>query len=1260
MRKHVDDVKDFSEKWPGLNLAMLMDIYGVHKAMKFGLLQRTDYSLDQLISDIENAEENVFKEPILSDFLEDLKDQFQLSLYPLFLVKDDIFATMACHFAVSAVVNTMMKSDRYSRELYIRSIVVPDGAHSRYDKHSVFSTSIDNIGDFLRNVSQKTLHVSSHLKSDISEVSEMTKSLMKMINSITETDTKNIAIVFDRSNVSKEGTHPVRVFECSNWSDLDELTMNYFTSFDFQVSVRNGAGNSVRCWLTFGVGERLRFYPEYSVWIIPHLFVHSTTKSAQEMMKALYSTEYKHGWRVSLDDDVFNKYYHIITGYEHVSNNYNRTDVEVEKKFGADNESGLRDHLERTLEMKQCVVLRQLEQDQQFDSDAIFEDLMSIQNRNDEKDSNMAPLLLSESANLRRIQFQVYRFENIECEPDSIHQIDVCQHIDAVIQNLKMFQECGFEIDAANVNQFTLESIVNGVDHVVRVHDFLCDQSMKEHIQNYVAEHVVCEHGAECSVLAQHAKRSRERVAVDEKSDEVLDEVESLCEPIRDALSSAHCYVLHRRGELYRLMDEENAAAANRFATAAPSPVQQQREHVDDGDESDEIEYYSEEEEDKEPIGINFGLNILQWLPFGEQPDHENLKQEVIRNPESTIDRALFNHYEMMCIAKINGTEFALNEMLCLKLYSDTNELQTQLRRAHWTISNIEVRKAYYHWAMGLYQAHLYHAAPIQAASGKSRPRRLYHGLNRLFTMSRELPVYFGPFSTTIAKEVAETFSNKQGLIWLIQSTYANPLKFCIGIPMGWISCFKREQEVLLYNQYLPIQKTETFDDDTEVLVKHLLFSLKSRALPIVETETFWKQLGIRFNTEWIPKILDHKLLYKVSECKDMTIIERLRDELHVAFFEMTHYIQKHLMITDDDVACLAPERSERIDEDDFDFSDFTFALGFTENLSKDSDSCMFESVNMFALNCADAFSGKVSSLKCIIFCKSTDDSFDFVPIHSTILPRYQVHESNPLVISNKSKILPFDEERGQKGSLTIKCSSDITLGGKSSISGDGVGLNSSGGTIRVISGGNVMNLGSLCCNGLDGARGGDIYIVADSFVNRGQMKCEPDGQIRVFCLEFVNEGEIFPPPIVINVMQSCMKNQILCEMTYLLHYLVLWPSYISDKEIFYQDVGVRVTNKSLQVIVDHEMLFAISHFDGKRVIDRLTDELSIGFFGFFDLVRDIFFIDEERNIKVKEAHDNDDEHKEIVAVDARFADQDPTTLTGEQAGERIQENLKQ
>lgn len=183
------------------------------------------------------------------------------------------------------------------------------------------------------------------------------------------------------------------------------------------------------------------------------------------------------------------------------------------------------------------------------------------------------------------------------------------------------------------------------------------------------------------------------------------------------------------------------------------------------------------------PLGINFGLNILKWLPYGVEPHHDTLKSEILKNADSTIDSVLFTHYMMICIAKIKGTTYTVNEMMCLKLYSDTTELQALLRKAHWTVAEEEVRKAYYQWAMGLYQTHLYHAKPIPVGSNSSnKPCKLYHGLSQMFVMDRELPIYNGPLSTTIAREVATSFCKEQGLIWLIQSTFANPFRFCLGM----------------------------------------------------------------------------------------------------------------------------------------------------------------------------------------------------------------------------------------------------------------------------------------------------------------------------------------------------------------------------------------------------------------------------------------------------------------------------------------------
>ena len=90
------------------------------------------------------------------------------------------------------------------------------------------------------------------------------------------------------------------------------------------------------------------------------------------------------------------------------------------------------------------------------------------------------------------------------------------------------------------------------------------------------------------------------------------------------------------------------------------------------------------------------------------------------------------------------------------------------------------------------------------------------------------MPMYNGPISTTIEHRVAKQFSELNGLVWTIQPSYNNKFKLVLGISVEWISCFKDESEVLLMNQYLPIQSTHTFQNDTDNQIDFLLETIKS------------------------------------------------------------------------------------------------------------------------------------------------------------------------------------------------------------------------------------------------------------------------------------------------------------------------------------------------------------------------------------------------------------------------------------------------
>ena len=165
--------------------------------------------------------------------------------------------------------------------------------------------------------------------------------------------------------------------------------------------------------------------------------------------------------------------------------------------------------------------------------------------------------------------------------------------------------------------------------------------------------------------------------------------------------------------------------------------------------------------------------------------------------------------------------------------------------------------------------------------------------------------------------------------------------------------------------------------------------------------------------------------------------------------------------------------------------------------------------MKLFVIWLDDSTDSDVNSLTHRLFCKAANDTFDWVPIQSIVLPRYVYKESAPVIIKESAKTPSFAEQRGQSGSLLLRCSSAFTIESDVVMDGSGLMPGSGGGTIRIISSnGTVTNKGALRCNGLNGGRGGDIYIMADSFVNEGKMECDQNGRIVVFCTTLMNHNE--------------------------------------------------------------------------------------------------------------------------------------------------------
>ena len=227
-------MKDISPNWPGLSIDILYDIYGVHKALIFSRLQRKDFTAEDFMDCIKKAEETTFKEAICSPELSKQKYTFPLSFYPEYLINDDIFEVMACHFAVSAVVNSMRTENDDIGQLRILSVVIPSSISSRYDVDAEFESMINGM-DQLAQMGSSRPGVHYAFECHLENVIQIADVLRKMISQFNYDGviSNNLVIVFNRRRSADQNAPIICVFGCDEWSKMRQLHQNYFLSFDF-------------------------------------------------------------------------------------------------------------------------------------------------------------------------------------------------------------------------------------------------------------------------------------------------------------------------------------------------------------------------------------------------------------------------------------------------------------------------------------------------------------------------------------------------------------------------------------------------------------------------------------------------------------------------------------------------------------------------------------------------------------------------------------------------------------------------------------------------------------------------------------------------------------------------------------------------------------------------------------------------------------------------------------------------------------------
>ena len=343
------DEEDFDPKWPGLNMSLIRDIFNSHKVFVFGSMNYTEYSLKDFHDDVKRAEEEIFEDAVCTPhlieknpdgFCDDIhflcREAFEIgyrvesgwtkteygwaetpisdqliksnaTLYPSWLISDDLFDVFSYHFAVSQWVESMEHKD-IGESLNVFCCVIPEKVVSLYDHEMEYEHSVDDIGEYLAALSVDVMHHSEFKKGEY-ETIDILQRIQEAANSIPWRGSNVIVFLFDRRYLGMDGIATLFAFQCRSIENVVDLKMNHFIGMHFNVSIKEEDGNkSSKCWLHYGNGQRLRFWAEQLVWFIPRLFV--------KKKQSEYSDDLVHGFCVNLNDPIFDKYYKILTSID--------------------------------------------------------------------------------------------------------------------------------------------------------------------------------------------------------------------------------------------------------------------------------------------------------------------------------------------------------------------------------------------------------------------------------------------------------------------------------------------------------------------------------------------------------------------------------------------------------------------------------------------------------------------------------------------------------------------------------------------------------------------------------------------------------------------------------------------------------------------------------------------------------------------------------------------------------------------------------
>eukprot|EP01083_Nonionella_stella_P091157 254771_1 len=309
--------RDIDDAHHGLSFHLLYDIYNVHKCFLFANYHSIHYDTVQFVNDIQNCKhfDSSIKRCIRNIGFEDTIIANTIDLYPSYIIDDDMYAICKYFFCASRVVNKERETN--NNDFAFTMCIIPKRIVCIYDNDVTIPFGIADIESYLEAKQMNVVKITVAHSNDIMDITAL---LEDQINTI---KTSNVLCVVDKRDCDCDVLYIIRTNSDSAYA-LPELYQNSCIALEFNVS------STVRCYMRYGNG-RMRFYPEYLTTIIPRFFKRNAQLSYARNMDNLYTDWHKHGFAIDLDDKLFNKYYKMITKYEHISVNYNRSLIEPKK-----------------------------------------------------------------------------------------------------------------------------------------------------------------------------------------------------------------------------------------------------------------------------------------------------------------------------------------------------------------------------------------------------------------------------------------------------------------------------------------------------------------------------------------------------------------------------------------------------------------------------------------------------------------------------------------------------------------------------------------------------------------------------------------------------------------------------------------------------------------------------------------------------------------------------------------------------------------